>query len=154
MFTDDHPQLASVAQALAHFYRYHDEKLLQDIAQALKDAEIAAIVLPQVHAVAYEWCGYPGYTGRDLVLVNTLRDFGLDDKLVLRRAILEYLFVFEPEKTLLLTHRLRAIDHLIEAKASVRALMNFHFLGRGVAKNLIESALSILQDVDDLLNNP
>lgn len=31
--------------------------------------------------------------------------------------------------------------------------MDYHFLGRGVAKSMIESALSILQDVDDLLGS-
>lgn len=117
MFANDNPPLSDVAQALAHFFDHHAENLWQDVLTAMNEQESAPVILEQVRNVAYEWCGYPGYTGHDLLLVNSLRDFGLDDDAVLRRAILEYLFVFEPEKTLLLTHRLRAIDRLVDAKA-------------------------------------
>jgi hypothetical protein len=151
---DDNSLLSDVAQALAHFFDRHKENLWQGVVNALSEQESASVISQQVRDVAYEWCGYPGYAGCDLLLVNTLRDFGLEAHPALRRAILEYLFAFEPEKTLLLTHRLRAIDRLVDAKASVRTLLDYPLLGRGIAKSMIESALSILQDVDDLLNNP
>jgi hypothetical protein len=145
--------LSQMTQALERFFDRHEESLWQDVVAALDEPENDSVISQQVRKVAHQWCGHPGYAGSDLLLVNMLRDFGLEGDAKLRYAVLEYLFAFEPEKTLMLGHRLRAIDRLIEARAQVRALMDYPLLGRGTARSMIESALSILQDVDDLINN-